>query len=119
MRTGLSGPVAAPLNATIGLGASAAGGIRQGAGRLAAHFRNRGLTGARAVSAAAGAITPAPVADAAASGSASASASGQPAWARRFRQRQAMREGALVAAHTLGAGDGGGASEGPNLKQRE
>ncbi|HEV7692234.1 MAG TPA: P-type conjugative transfer protein TrbL [Hyphomonadaceae bacterium] len=115
MRTGLSGPIAAPLNAAIGLGASAAGGLRQGAGRIAAHFRTRGINGARAVTAAAGAVSPAP----AAAGAGSGPASGQPAWARRFRQTQAMREGALVAAHTLGAGDGGGASEGPNLKQRE
>lgn len=92
----------------------AVGSLRQDAGRLAAHFRNRGVSGARAVAGAA--ITPPPTA---ASAAASGSASGQPAWARRFRQTQAMREGALVAVHTLGAGDGGGASEGPNLKQRE
>jgi hypothetical protein len=30
-----------------------------------------------------------------------------------------MREGAMIAAHTLNGGDGGGASEGPNLKQKD
>jgi len=30
-----------------------------------------------------------------------------------------MREGVMIAAHTMNAGDGGGASEGPNLKQRQ
>ena len=47
------------------------------------------------------------------------SSGGQPAWANRFKRTQSIREGVLVAAHTLNAGDGGGASEGPNLKQRD
>jgi type IV secretion system protein TrbL len=115
MRTGLSGPIAAPLNAAVGLGATAAGGLRQTTGRIAGHFRARGTAGARAVAGAAGAITPAP----ASTGASSSSASGQPAWAKRFKRSQAMREGVLVATHTLNAGDGGGASEGPNLKQRD
>jgi type IV secretion system protein TrbL len=116
MRTGLSGPIAAPLNAAIGLGASAAGGVRQAGSRLASHFRNRGNAGQRSVAGAAGAIAPA-------AGSPSSSpASGQPGsaqanWAKRFKRSQAVREGVFVAAHTLNAGDGGGASEGPNLKQ--
>ncbi len=114
MRTGLSGPVAAPLNAAIGLGASAAGGMRQAAGRVASQFRNRGTAGQRAVAGAAGAITPAPPSPAR-----PAPGAGQPAWARRFRHAQPLREGVNVAAHTLNAGDGGGASEGPNLKQKD
>jgi len=124
MRTGLSGPIAAPLNAAVGLGASAAGGLGQAAGRVAGHFRARGTAGQRAVAGAAGAITPPPTSgSASASGSPSSatpsSTSGQPAWANRFKRTQAIREGVLVAAHTLNAGDGGGASEGPNLKQRD
>jgi len=116
MRTGLSGPIAAPLNAAIGLGASAAGGVRQASGRLASHFRSRGSAGQRSVAGAAGAIAPA------AGSPSSSAASGQPAsgkpdWAKRFKRSQAVREGVFVAAHTLNAGDGGGASEGPNLKQ--
>jgi type IV secretion system protein TrbL len=120
MRTGLSGPIAAPLNAAVGLGATAAGGLRQTTGRIAGHFRARGTAGARAVAGAAGAITPAPASTGASSSAASgSSASGQPGWAKRFKRSQAMREGVLVATHTLNAGDGGGASEGPNLKQRD
>jgi type IV secretion system protein TrbL len=114
LRTGLTGPAAAPLNAAVGLGAAAVGGVRQAAGRVAAHFQARGATGARAVTSASGvaALSPTPAA-------AGASTSGQPAWANRFRRAQAMREGVMVAAHTIGSGDGGGASEGPNLKQRD
>ncbi|OYX45923.1 MAG: P-type conjugative transfer protein TrbL [Alphaproteobacteria bacterium 32-64-14] len=122
MRTGLSGPIAAPLNAAVGLGASAAGGLGQAAGRVAGHFRARGTAGQRAVAGAAGAITPPPgTAPASASpfSTASSATSGQPAWANRFKRTQSIREGVLVAAHTLNAGDGGGASEGPNLKQRD
>ncbi len=114
LRTGLSGPAAAPLNAAVGLGAAAAGGVREASGRIARHFRSRGAAGARAVSGSAGAINPSP-----ATASPEGTAPDQPAWAKRFRQTQAVREGALVAVHTLGAGDGGGASEGPNLKQRD
>ena len=124
MRTGLSGPIAAPLNAAVGLGASAAGGLGQAAGRVAGHFRARGTAGQRAVAGAAGAITPPPTsaptsASATPSSSTSSATSGQPAWANRFKRTQAIREGVLVAAHTLNAGDGGGASDGPNLKQRD
>lgn len=116
MRTGLSGPVAAPLNAAIGLGASAAGSMRQAGGRLASHFRNRGGAGQRAVAGAAGAITPAAGSPSSPS-AAGQPGSGQPNWAKRFKRSQSLREGVFVAAHTLNAGDGGGASEGPNLKQ--
>lgn len=115
LRTGLNGPLAAPLNAAVGLGASAVGGIRQSAGRVAGHFRARGTAGARAVAGTAGAISPA----SATASASSSDASGQPTWAKRFRQTQAVREGVMVAAHTISSGDGGGASEGPNLKQRE
>ncbi len=118
--------MAAPLNAAIGLGASAALSLSQGATRMARHFRNRSTHGARAVGGAAGAIAPAPggsgmttaVVGARPAANAGLEAA-QPGWARRFRRTQAMRESALIAAHTLGAGDAGGASEGPDLKQKE
>jgi type IV secretion system protein TrbL len=120
LRTGLSGPMAAPLNAAVGLGATAAGGLTHAAGRIAGHFQARGTAGQRAVAGAAGAITPPPTsAPASTSASPSSATSGQPAWANRFKRTQSIREGVLVAAHTLNAGDGGGASEGPNLKQRD
>ena len=115
LRTGLTGPAAAPLNAAVGLGAAAVGGARQAAARVAGHFQARSTSGARAVTGASGAATLAP----GPAGAAASSSSGQPAWAKRFRRAQQMREGVLMAAHTIGAGDGGGASEGPNLKSRE
>lgn len=115
LRTGLKGPVAAPLNAAIGLGAAAVGGARQAASRVAGHFQARSSNGARSVARSSGVAMMAP----AAAGGGAAGTAGQPAWARRFRRSQQLREGALVAAHSLSAGDGGGASEGPNLKHRE
>jgi len=115
LRTGLKGPVAAPLNAAVGLGAAAVGGARQAASQVAGHFQNRTTNGARTVTRSAGAAQLAP----ASGGAGTSGAAGQPDWARRFRRSQQLREGALVAAHTLSAGDGGGASEGPNLKHRE
>lgn len=126
LRTGLSGPAAAPLNAAVGLGGAAAGGVRQTASRMAGHFRARGAASARTVAEASGAVRPAPTGAASASpdtasgvAAAGAAPSGQPAWARRFRRSQAVREGVVVAAHTLNAGDSGGASEGPDLKQKD
>lgn len=117
LRTGLSGPAAAPLNAAAGLGASAAGSVKSAATRMARHFRTRSAAGARTVAGAAGAITPTQSAPAAAPDATTASS--QPKWATRFKRSQAVREGVVVAAHALGSGDGGGASEGPNLKQKE
>jgi type IV secretion system protein TrbL len=115
LRTGLSGAAAAPVNAAVGLGAAAAGGLRQTGERMASHFRARGASGARAFAGSAGAIAP---------GSTTATTdagtrSDQPAWARRFRSAQAVREGVMLAAHTIGAGDSGGGSEGPDLKQKD
>lgn len=103
------------LNAAVGHGAAAVGGARPGCSGVAGHFRARSTSGARAVTGASGAATTAP----GPAGAATSSSSGQPARAKRFRRAQQMREGVLMAAHTIGAGDGGGASEGPNLKSRE
>jgi type IV secretion system protein TrbL len=114
-RTGLSGPAAAPLNAAVGLSAAAAGGLRHAASGIAGHFRARAAAGSGAIASAAGVPGFA--------GGPGAPSSGRPnhppAWASRFRQGQAIREGAMIAAHTIGSGDGGGASEGPNLKQKD
>ncbi|MFT3722141.1 MAG: P-type conjugative transfer protein TrbL [Hyphomonadaceae bacterium] len=116
LRTGLSGPAAAPLNAAIGLGAAAAGNARQSASRIAGHFDARARSAQRAVTGASGVSTILPSARAP---SADHAPDDQPAWAKRFRQGQAIREAALMAAHTLGAGDGAAGSEGPNLKQQK
>jgi type IV secretion system protein TrbL len=112
MRTGLTGPAAAPVNAAVGLGAAAVGGIKDLGARVASHFRARADAGGRAVFEASGGSSTA--ANAGAEGTASS-----PDWIRKFRRAQAMREGALIAAHTVQSGDGGGASEGPDLKQKE
>jgi type IV secretion system protein TrbL len=114
-RTGLSGGAAAPVNAAVGLGSAAAGGLRQSAARIAAHFSGRQDEGARGVYSSAG-MSASP---AATSPSDTSSAARRPDWAARFRRGQSMREGAMLATHTLGSGDGGGASEGPDLKQKE
>lgn len=117
MRTGLTGPAAAPVNAAVGLGAAAVGGIRDLGARVASHFRARSEAGGRAVFEAAGGSSTA--ASAGAEGASAQPANSQADWVRKFRNAQAMREGALVAAHTVQSGDGGGASEGPDLKQKE
>lgn len=114
LRTGLTGPAAAPLNAAVGLGTAAVGGVRQAADRAASHFRSRASGGQRSVTAASGVST-----ISAPSSSAGAASSEQPPWAKRFRASQAMREGMLVTAHTLNQGDGSAGSEGPNLKQQQ
>lgn len=112
MRTGLTGPAAAPVNAAVGLGAAAVGGIKDLGARVASHFRARADAGGRAVFEASGGSS-----TAASTGAEGAASS--PDWVRKFRRAQAMREGAMIAAHTVQSGDGGGASEGPDLKQRE
>ncbi len=123
LRTGMSGPMAAPLNAAVGLGATAIGGARQAAGRAAGRFRTRAANAQRTVATASGAVQTTPSAAAGGAGaaapSASSSASSQPAWTKRFKRAQAMREGVMIATHTVGHGDAGGASEGPNLKQQK
>lgn len=44
---------------------------------------------------------------------------GPPAWARAMKQRQAMAQGASVAAHSLRAGDSHGGGSGPDISQKE
>jgi len=118
LRTGLSGPAAAPLNTAIGLGAAAAGGVRQAAGNFVGHFRARASGGQRSVTAASRASTSA-VPQTSEQHSASAGGDNQAGWARRFRRAQAVREGVIVAARTIGQGDGAASSTGPSLRQQE
>lgn len=114
LRTGLTSPVAAPLNAAIGLSAAAIGGVRQSADHIADHFRSRSAAGARAVAGASGGAT-----FSAAPSDSSSGPSDQAGIMKRFRRGQSVREGLLIAVHTIGQGDGGGGSEGPDLKQKE
>lgn len=114
-RSGLTARSAAPLNTAIGLGAAAIGGAQQAAARIAQAFQNRSQTGSNAILQAVGSSVPASTRDA----SAAATGSSQPGWAKRFRRGQTVREGALIAAHTMAQGEGGGVSEGPSLKEKE
>jgi type IV secretion system protein TrbL len=114
LRTGMTGAAAAPINTAVGLGAAAVGGMRDLGARVAGHFRSRSQAGGQAAFAASGGSSTATAASAA-----NDTASTQPDWAKNFRSAQALREGALIAAHTIQSGDGGGASEGPNLKEKE
>lgn len=113
-RTGMTGALAAPVNAAVGLGVAAYGGLRQTASDIASHFRGRANAAGQAVSRAADTadLGPTPASPRSADGQA-----GQPAWADRFRRAQAIRESVVATAHAIGQGDAGGASEGPNLKQ--
>jgi len=45
--------------------------------------------------------------------------SGAPGWARSMKQRQALAHGATLAAHTLRAGDGGGAGAAIDVKEKD
>ena len=112
LQTGMRGPPAAPINAAVGLGGAALNGVRDFGARIAAHYQARAKAGSEAVFGAGGGSTTRRIAASA------PSASDQPDWARSFRRAQTMREGTMLAAHTLQSGDGGGASEGPNLKER-
>ncbi len=116
LRTGLESPYAAPLNAAVGLGAAAAGGVRQAAGALASRFRAQAAGGARMVEAAAGGDqNPAP--GGAAGAPVSPGQDGRPGWANRFRRAQGLRDAVQIAAQTIARGDAHAATQGPDLKQ--
>ena len=55
----------------------------------------------------------------AADGAASSQKQGQPAWAKRLQRRQQITQAATTAAHTLRGGDGGGAGQGPSLRDAD
>jgi type IV secretion system protein TrbL len=95
---------------------AAAAPLRKAAGSLKDNFRagNRA-----AVSATGGTITGGVGAAPAAAGGASGSSSAPPAWATALRRRQAVAHGATIAAHTLRAGDGGGAGASVDVSQRD
>ena len=116
LQTGMTSPAAAPLNAAIGLGGAAMGGVRDLGASIARNFQSRSQGGSEAVFSASGGSTTAPKRPSA--GSSGNEPASQPSWARNFRSAQVMREGAMMTAHTIQSGDGGGASEGPDLKER-
>ena len=116
LQTGMTSPAAAPLNAAIGLGGAAMGGVRDLGASIARNFQSRSQGGSEAVFSASGGSTTAPNRPSA--GSSGNEPASPPSWARNFRSAQVMREGAMMTAHTIQSGDGGGASEGPDLKER-
>lgn len=116
LQTGKASPAAAPINAAIGLGGAALGGVRDWGASIARNFQARAQGGSEAVFSASGGSTTRPEANRPSSAAAN---SNQPNWARNFRQSQAIREGAMMTAHTIQSGDGGGSSEGPDLKERK
>ncbi|MCI2810727.1 MULTISPECIES: P-type conjugative transfer protein TrbL [Alcaligenaceae] len=121
--TGVGGAVAAGARMVPGAARMASGAARS-IGSSAGSIRSAFQTGAAAgggLKGAAGA-TPASGAEASASGGAStetASAPAQPAWAKRLHRRQQLTQAATTTAHALRGGDGGGAGQGPSLRDSD
>ncbi|MBB5215695.1 P-type conjugative transfer protein TrbL [Parapusillimonas granuli] len=121
--TGVGGAVAAGARMVPGAARMASGAARS-IGSSAGSIRSAFQTGAAAgggLKGAAGA-TPASGAEASASGGAStetASATAQPAWAKRLHRRQQLTQAATTTAHALRGGDGGGAGQGPSLRDSD
>lgn len=133
---GAAGAAVALGAAATGVGRAVAAGARMmpGAARMAAGAaRSVGSTvgGTRsafhASSAASGGLKGTPAGSGSASGSgpgtstetAAAGPSAQPAWAKRLHRRQQLTQAATTAAHTLRGGDGGGAGQGPSLRDAD
>ncbi len=121
--TGVGGAAAAGARMVPGAARMASGAARS-IGSSAGSIRSAFQTGAAAgggLKGAAGA-TPASGAEASASGGAStetASATAQPAWAKRLHRRQQLTQAATTTAHALRGGDGGGAGQGPSLRDSD
>ncbi len=137
---GAAGAAVALGVAATGVGGAVAAGARMmpGAARMAAGAaRSVGSTvsGARSAfkagSAASGGFKGAPAGSGLSAGAVSGSAPGasaqaptagpsaQPAWAKRLHRRQQLTQAATTAAHTLRGGDGGGAGQGPSLRDAD
>ncbi|TFL13481.1 P-type conjugative transfer protein TrbL [Pusillimonas caeni] len=133
---GAAGAAVALGAAATGVGGAVAAGARMmpGAARMAAGAaRSVGSTvgGTRSAfqagSAASGGLKGTPAGSGSASGSgpgtstetAAAGPSAQPAWAKRLHRRQQLTQAATTAAHTLRGGDGGGAGQGPSLRDAD
>ncbi|TKR54271.1 P-type conjugative transfer protein TrbL [Allopusillimonas ginsengisoli] len=126
---GAAGTAVAIGAAATGVGGAVAAGARMmpGAARMTAGAaRSVGATASSARSAfqagsATGGLKGAAGSGAAAEGT-SAQAAGpgaQPAWAKRLQRRQQLTQAATTAAHTLRGGDGGGAGQGPSLRDSD
>jgi type IV secretion system protein TrbL len=110
-KSGLGGVAAGVAGAARSSGAALAARLRASAGRALGSPRGAFEAGGReAVAATGGRLGREPLA--------SAGPGGTPAWARRLRAEQHLREAGMIAAHTIREGDRGGSSEGPDLKER-
>lgn len=118
--TGVAAAVAAgarmvPGAARMASGAARSIGATAGSARSAFQKGSAGggLKGAASAGHASG------VAPGASDSTASAGPSAQPAWAKRLHRRQQLTQAATTAAHTLRGGDGGGAGQGPSLRDAD
>lgn len=126
---GAAGTAVAIGAAATGVGGAVAAGARMmpGAARMAAGAaRSVGATAGSARSAFQGSSAASGLKGAAGSGAAAEGASAQaagpsaqPAWAKRLQRRQQLTQAATTAAHTLRGGDGGGAGQGPSLRDSD
>ncbi len=118
--TGVGAAVAAGARMVPGAARMASGAARSigaSAGSARSAFQKGsaggGLKGAASAGHASG------VAPGASDSTASAGPSAQPAWAKRLHSRQQLTQAATTAAHTLRGGDGGGAGQGPSLRDAD
>ncbi|MFW7342401.1 P-type conjugative transfer protein TrbL [Pollutimonas sp. H1-120] len=113
--TGVGGAVAAGARMMPGAARMAAGAARSvgaTAGSARSAFQAGSATGGLKGAAGSGASAEAATAQA-------AGPSAQPAWAKRLQRRQQLTQAATTAAHTLRGGDGGGAGQGPSLRDSD
>jgi len=118
--TGVGGAVAAGARMMPGAARKAAGaassiGSVMGSARSAAPAGSAASPGFKGASAGSGTAS----GTGAGGDTMSAGPSAQPAWAKRLQRRQQLTQAATTAAHTLRGGDGGGAGQGPSLRDSD
>ena len=112
-RSGVAAVGAGLANVGKSSGSAAVSPLRRAAQSLKQSYAD-GRSAASGAAAGAGAQASA----AAASGTGSAAAA-PPAWAAAMKRRQAITQGATMAAHTLKGGDSHGGGAGPDLSQKD
>ncbi len=120
--TGVGGAVAAGARMVPGAARMASGAARS-IGSSAGSIRSAFQTGAASggLKGAAGEAPASGAGQGVSSGASTEAANptAQPAWAKRLQRRQQMTQAATTAAHTLRGGDGGGAGQGPSLRDAD
>lgn len=120
--TGVGSAVAAGVRMVPG-GARMASGAARSIGSSAGSLRSAFQTGAASggLKGAAGEAPASGAGQGVSSGASTEAAvpTAQPAWARRLQRRQQMTQAVTTAAHTLRGGDGGGAGQGPSLRDAD